>query len=98
MIKKFYTTSDGSIYWHNNFNIHREDGPAIISPNGQEEWVINGKRHRVDGPAILSPGCNEWWINGKDITREVNLWMETQQISWPWDEETQAQFVLTFCC
>jgi hypothetical protein len=45
---------------------HREDGPAIIYPNGYEEWWLNGLRHRVGGPACTGEdGYNqEWWVNG----------------------------------
>ena len=49
-----------------NGTYHREDGPAVIRPNGNNEWWVNGKRHRTDGPAIIrSDGYQEWWINGK---------------------------------
>jgi hypothetical protein len=45
---------------------HREDGPAIIYPDGTEVWSKNGEKHRVDGPAWISPtGHEEWFIEGK---------------------------------
>ena len=55
--------------------------------------------YREHGPAIIySTGYQEWWINDIDITEEVKNWMKTQNINWPWDNEIQAQFLLTFCC
>ena len=72
---------------------------AAIFVNRKKEWYINGKLHRTDGPAIIySTGYQEWWINDIDITEEVKNWMKTQNINWPWDNEIQAQFLLTFCC
>ena len=45
---------------------HREDGPALIYPNGYKAWWINGQRHREDGPAIIyADGHKAWWINGQ---------------------------------
>ena len=50
--------------------LHREDGPAIIFPNGTVMWFLNGARHRVDGPAIVWPGgTKEWWLNGVVYTK-----------------------------
>jgi hypothetical protein len=83
--------------WWVNGERHRTDGPAIIDDNHQEWWV-DGKCHRTDGPAIIwKDGDQSWYINGKKITQEVNDWMRKQNVTWPWDTETQAQFVLTFC-
>jgi len=45
---------------------HRENGPAIIYPDGAEYWYNNGKLHREGGPAVTDPsGYEEWWDNGK---------------------------------
>ena len=45
---------------------HREDGPAVIYPDGTKEYWINGKLHREDGPAIIGPNGKEiWYKNGK---------------------------------
>ena len=88
---------NGTQLWFINGNLHREDGPARIFPDGQEEWYINGKLHREDGPAVIYPnGRREWWVSGQNITKKVNVWMEKQHIVWPWNEDIQAQFLLTF--
>lgn len=34
---------DGSTYWHNHGEFHREDGPAIEKPGGEKSWYLNGK-------------------------------------------------------
>jgi len=45
--------------------LHKEDGPAIITPL-KKEWRQNGKLHRLDGPAIIRDnGQIEWYQNGK---------------------------------
>jgi hypothetical protein len=33
--------------------LHREDGPAVESFNGEKQWNIKGYAHRMDGPAVL---------------------------------------------
>ena len=38
---------------------HRDDGPAVISNNGQE-WHKNGLLHRIDGPAIIHNNYQCW--------------------------------------
>lgn len=62
------------LYWPENgktvcqFGIfHREDGPALIAPDGTERWYTNGLRHRVGGPAITTLVPNgyryQWFEN-----------------------------------
>jgi hypothetical protein len=88
---------DGSQEWIINGKLHRTDGPAVIRKNQYKAWWVNGKLHRTDGPAVvLYNGTKTWWINHKEITQEVNDWMRKQGVTWPWDSETHAQFVLTF--
>ena len=43
----------GFIEWRNeNDVLHREDGPALLYDQGDQEWYFNGKLHRNDGPAV----------------------------------------------
>jgi len=60
-------TSKHATRWHYlNGQFHREDGPAVIFPDGYQAWFRNGERHRGDGPAVSHPdGSQEWWLNGK---------------------------------
>lgn len=32
---------------------HNENGPAVISDNGDKEWWFKDQRHRIDGPAMV---------------------------------------------
>jgi hypothetical protein len=89
--------ANGDQVWMFESKCHRLDGPAFIRADSTQAWWVNGKRHRTDGPAIIRKnGDQEWWVNGKDVTKEVNDWMRKQDVVWPWDEEIQAQFILTF--
>lgn len=59
----------GYTLWYNqNYKLHREDGPACTFDTGNElffSWWIDGKRHREDGPAVdAHTGRKEWWVNG----------------------------------
>ena len=83
--------------WYLNGKLHRLDGPARIFPDDSKEWYINGKHHRTDGPAFIgSDGRQEWWINGTNITIDVNNWIKKQNVTWPWNDDIQIQFLLTF--
>ena len=53
-------------YYNGAGQLHREDGPAIITVQGSAFWYQCGLRHRTDGPAIeYSDGGKEWWQNGQ---------------------------------
>ena len=58
-MKSFKSIGDcGDILWKNSKGqLHREDGPAIIEPDGDKHWYIKGQLHREDGPA---------WVGGND--------------------------------
>ena len=94
--------ADGSEIWWVNGVKHREDGPAVVCPDGRKEWFINDKRHRADGPALIYPYrhgvdyVQEWFINNRRVTKQVNNWMQNHNVTWPWDKNTQIQFLLTF--
>jgi hypothetical protein len=58
-------------YWYLNGKLHREDGPAIESSNGDKYWYLNGEPHREDGPAAeYVNGNNYWYLNGEQLTEE----------------------------
>ena len=86
----------GTQEWHVNGQRHRLDGPAVISAVGRQWWV-NGQRHRLDGPALIwANGYQEWCVRGQNITTQANAWMQTQAVVWPWDDQTQMLFQLTW--
>ena len=74
---------DGTQVWKNeNGELHREDGPAIIFPDGIQHWFINGNFHREDGPAVIYPdGRQYWYINGYDITNKIKTWAKDRDIN-----------------
>ena len=59
--------SDGAKIWRNQEGeLHRDNGPAVIYPNGQQEYYQNECLHRLDGPAIVIPFLYyEYYQNGK---------------------------------
>ena len=55
-----YIDHDGDISWYNEIGEwHREDGPAIISINGDVEWWYNDTQYTSDV---------EWWYNDTQYT------------------------------
>ena len=74
-----------SEHWFLKDNYHREDGPARIGYDPEndgvvleEVWFWHGVRHRRDGPAVISYNeftheveATEWWISGLQIDPET---------------------------
>lgn len=60
---------DGAYRVRNSFGqLHREDGPAAVYPDGRQYWYRNGQFHRDDGPAVFYPnGMQLWYRNDKPV-------------------------------
>jgi hypothetical protein len=89
---------DGSLEWQKNGLTHRDrDKPAFIGPKGLLAWWENGLLHRTTGPAVIySNNKHEYWINGVDITKQVESWLETHQYKYPFTPEQIVEFTSTF--
>ena len=88
---------DGAKFWFQNNRRHRIDGPAIEYSDGARAWYQNGRCHRLDGPAFEdSDGSHAWYIYNKDVTRDVNKWLEEQNIKLPMSESEQVFFIMKF--
>ena len=56
---------DGATFWYLHGVIHRDDGPAVVRPNGDKWWYQYGKQDREDGPAIeYADGSKQWFRDG----------------------------------
>lgn len=53
-----------SWWWHGLR--HRDDGPAILTADGDQEWWQHGHRHRLDGPAVIFGEYPDgyWFVHG----------------------------------
>jgi hypothetical protein len=70
---------------------------VITGIDGVQRWYVNGQLRRFDGPAFIhTDGSQEWWVNGQNISDQINEWMTKLDITYPFDEEHQALFLLTF--
>ena len=64
----------GTQRWYLNGVRDREDGPAVIYPDGAEFWYLNGVLHRTDGPAVIFPGGDQcWYLN--DESYDFSDWL-----------------------
>jgi len=60
---------DGTKEWHFQGSHlengqHREDGPAVVTANGNQVWWLHDKIHREDGPAVVTANGNQvWWLH-----------------------------------
>jgi hypothetical protein len=90
--------ADGALNWFKNGQYHRDgDKPAQIGMTGYLGWYKSGLQHRVTGPAVIySKKKREYWINGINITKEVNAWLETRKYKVPFTPEQQVEIALTF--
>ena len=69
----------GTKSWYLNDKLHREDGPAVESPEGTKFWYLNGKLHREYGPAIEhTDGDKSWYLNDKRVTEEEVMGKKSQ--------------------
>ena len=93
--------SNGTVIWYlaskGPSYFHREDGPALIYPDGTEYWFFNGRIHREGGPAIinLNHKRRHWFKDGRrhrvdgpaieyDNDPRENFWcLETKEDSLP---------------
>jgi hypothetical protein len=81
--------------WFLHGQWHRVDGPAVNYADGSRVWCLHGLWHRVDGPAAIYPdGSCEWWLHDRDITKEVDVWMQGNGITPPLTAEQQVEFAL----
>lgn len=70
--------------WRQAGQLHREDGPAVITSYGMQAWYIYGKYHRIDGPAVMhSNGRLDWAVDGRICLN----WAEFQKQSKISDED-----------
>lgn len=60
----------GAIIYTLDGQLHREDGPALIEPDGTRVWFQNGKQHREDGPALIMPDGYSLWCYHGEFHRE----------------------------
>ncbi len=91
---------DGTQLWFDRIGeLHRDDGPAAVYPDGSQEWHQHNKLHRLDGPAVIHPdGAEWWWLRGHNITDKVEAWIGEEGLS-PWQEwgdEQKAAFESRF--
>ena len=65
-----YVLSNGvKCRYNKNGDIHSDDGPAKIWPDGHIEWWVNGKTHNIYGPAIITrEGKCEYYVNNIRMT------------------------------
>lgn len=58
---------NGTVLWTLRGQLHREDGPAVITSAGVEMWYLHDRRHRLDGPALVNEpmGYYEWHLDGR---------------------------------
>ncbi len=69
MIIKFNFYYYNIMYYNNNLQPHRLDGPSYETKDGDKFWCQNGIRHREDGPAAeLSNNHQYYYLNGRSYS------------------------------
>jgi hypothetical protein len=63
-----YINERGTIVWYNEYGeIDREDGPAVIYPDGEVEWCLNSEPYEFNK-----------WCTLVSITDEVKMMLRLQ--------------------
>ena len=58
-------------YYNLAGELHRDNGPAVVYPDGSKLWIIRNALHREDGPAIERADGRHWWyLDGVMLTEE----------------------------
>lgn len=78
---------DGSQCWYDDFgDHHRDDGPAVITPENGELYYHHGILHRLDGPAMMIyypqiDACDHrYFIHGKEYSKkEFEFWSKCHE-------------------
>jgi len=67
-----HTKKDSYYRWFDNGELHRLDGPAVVSASQHIlcEWWVEGMRHRLDGPAHISSFEEKYYINNVQYSIE----------------------------
>jgi hypothetical protein len=62
----------GTQLWYDDVTgeLHRDDGPAIVVPDGREYWYQHGQLHRDGGPALVDPDVKQEWYQYGKLHRE----------------------------
>ena len=70
--------------WIKDNLLHREDGHASETTNGNKFWYINGQLHRLDGPAIEYVDGSWWYYHGERIDcqsqEEFERWLRKEKL------------------
>ncbi|MBS1214779.1 MAG: putative formaldehyde dehydrogenase [Proteobacteria bacterium] len=48
----------GTQLWHEHGQVHRDDGPAIVSPDGVERWYVRGREITAEVKTLFRE--NQW--------------------------------------
>lgn len=74
------TEEHGKLVWRDEQGyVHRDDGPALIAPDGTVWWVRHGAFHRDNNlPAYITDNMQIWYVNGKLHRTNGPAWI-TQQ-------------------
>lgn len=86
--------ADGSKWYLNDKDQrHREDGPAIIHPDGRKFYFINGIQSSEDHPCDIWPNGEKMWFLHDNIMRKngphmdrpngYKIWYSDNGSTWP---------------
>jgi hypothetical protein len=80
------TLPDGTQKWYHNNTLHRNDGPAVIYPNGRTEWYLHGvqqvtvwykEMYQIDGHNLIHRDI----LDGPAITMHTWTLMYNDEIN-----------------
>lgn len=67
------------IHRNSSNNLHREHGPAVVTPN-LVQYIVDGRLHRNDGPAVITANGTKWYY-WKGVFLEPSLFCNKDTIA-----------------
>lgn len=68
LLSGYYINEYGVHEWYRDGYQHRDVGPAVVYPDGDQFWYQHGEIHREDGPAIIYGYSKmEWYLHDEQI-------------------------------
>ena len=70
LCQRIVVDSEGTQRYYNPAGeLDRDNGPAVVYPDGSKLWIIRNALHREDGPAIEHANGRRWWyLDGVMLT------------------------------
>lgn len=74
--------TDGTIgyYKHGMYHRNHNNGPAITYNDSKKVYMEHDNFHRIGGPAIIDHNVKIFYVNNKNVTDNVETWLQERNL------------------